>query len=281
MNMGRVRDQQIVSGVSASNSLAVLRRDAGFAPGSQVGGVINKAGVSFEPSFARSEDVHQAVRTLIDLSTVELFGKVARVPNWECMGIDTSHSLAAEQRRAWQSARNKIEDARQARSLAPPRAAAASESPAPQPRGRARSLASAVEQQIGQELAEADRGAIDLQLRRLLEAEGASGQRAWSAETGNSGVFNLVGASAQGGRACKAVDRLQQIGPQQHAGHLVLCASADGGWDVVESRVRRLAVESSPAPAPAPAASPPAPTIPVLPPGRALDDSSRFPTRRP
>ena len=55
--------------------------------GADVGGLIGKAGLSFSVSLDKSEGFAQAVRNLIDLSTIEVLGKLARVPYWECLAI--------------------------------------------------------------------------------------------------------------------------------------------------------------------------------------------------
>jgi Curli production assembly/transport component CsgG len=66
---------------TASNVLVV--RNSGRA--ANVALKIASLGVSFDASFDRREGPHQAVRTLVDLSVLELLGRQARVPFSKCL----------------------------------------------------------------------------------------------------------------------------------------------------------------------------------------------------
>jgi hypothetical protein len=81
--------------MSASNTLAVMSSGKG----ADAGAVIGKAGLSFNVALNKSEGLHQAVRTLVELSTIEVLGKLTRTPYWQCLGIDqTNPSFVAEAR---------------------------------------------------------------------------------------------------------------------------------------------------------------------------------------
>lgn len=86
LNIGRLVDRQILPGLSASNSITVVRSGIG----ADASGTIEKAGFSFNVVLNESEGFHQAVRTLIDLSTIEVLGKLTGVPYWQCLGIEQS-----------------------------------------------------------------------------------------------------------------------------------------------------------------------------------------------
>ncbi len=97
LNVGRLVTRQILPGLSANNSIAVVRTGRG----GDVGGLIGKAGLSFSVSLDRSEGFAQAVRNLIDLSTIEVLGKLARVPYWECLSIQPTNPAFRAEVRQW------------------------------------------------------------------------------------------------------------------------------------------------------------------------------------
>ncbi|MDJ0958942.1 MAG: DUF4384 domain-containing protein [Arenicellales bacterium] len=97
MNMGDIRTLEIMPSISASNSIAVVRTGAA----GEFGGTIKKFGALFEMDFTKSEGLHHAVRTLIELGSIELLGKLTRVPYWECLDIETTNPLVQEQVQKW------------------------------------------------------------------------------------------------------------------------------------------------------------------------------------
>lgn len=97
LNVGQLLTRQILPGISANNSIAVVQSGKG----ADVGGLIGKAGVSFSVSLDRSEGFHQAVRTLIDLSTIEVLGKLTRTPYWQCLDIDATNPAFRGEARTW------------------------------------------------------------------------------------------------------------------------------------------------------------------------------------
>jgi len=105
LNVGELVTRQILPGMSASNSIAVTASGAG----GDAGGVINKAGINFSVSLNRSEGFHQAVRTLIELSTIEVLGKLTRTPYWQCLGIDQSNPAFMTQAREWFDGMSEVE----------------------------------------------------------------------------------------------------------------------------------------------------------------------------
>ncbi|MDN3565347.1 DUF4384 domain-containing protein [Paeniroseomonas aquatica] len=97
LNVGRLVTRQILPGLSANNSIAVVRSGRG----ADVGGLIGKAGLSFSVSLDKSEGFAQAVRNLVELSTIEVLGKLARVPYWECLSIEPTNPAFRREARQW------------------------------------------------------------------------------------------------------------------------------------------------------------------------------------
>lgn len=97
LNVGRLVTRQILPGISANNSIAVVRTGRG----ADVGGLIGKAGLSFSVSLDKSEGFAQAVRNLVELSTIEVLGKLARVPYWECLSIEPTNPAFRAEARQW------------------------------------------------------------------------------------------------------------------------------------------------------------------------------------
>ena len=97
LNVGKLTTRQILPGISANNSMAVMQSGSG----ADVGGLIGKAGLSFSVSLDKSEGFHQAVRNLIELSTIEVLGKLTRVPYWQCLSIESTNPNFRAEARQW------------------------------------------------------------------------------------------------------------------------------------------------------------------------------------
>ncbi len=97
LNVGKLVTRQIMPGISASNSIAVVQSGKG----ADVGGFIGKAGLSLSVSLDKSEGFHQAVRNLIELSTIEVLGKLTRVPYWQCLSIESTNPNFRNEARGW------------------------------------------------------------------------------------------------------------------------------------------------------------------------------------
>ncbi|GGF15367.1 hypothetical protein GCM10011611_21430 [Aliidongia dinghuensis] len=108
LNIGKLVSRQILPGMSASNSIAVVRSGHG----GDVGGVIGKAGLTFSVALDRSEGFHQAARDLIELSTIEVLGKLTRVPYWQCLEIDQTNPTYRAEAREWYDAMGEAERVR-------------------------------------------------------------------------------------------------------------------------------------------------------------------------
>ena len=76
-------DLSLVPGVTSKNSVLTIKTGKG------ADGEINtrKFGVNFSFVQARSEGTAQALRTLAELATIELTGKLTKIPYWTCLGV--------------------------------------------------------------------------------------------------------------------------------------------------------------------------------------------------
>jgi peptidoglycan hydrolase-like protein with peptidoglycan-binding domain len=97
MNVGNLVTRQIIPGISANNSMAVAR--SGRA--GDLSGNIQKFGFNLNVSLNRGEGMHQAVRTLVELSTIEVLGKLAQVPYWRCLQIEQTNPAVVAEARDW------------------------------------------------------------------------------------------------------------------------------------------------------------------------------------
>ncbi|MBF0137085.1 MAG: DUF4384 domain-containing protein [Magnetococcus sp. DMHC-1] len=97
MNIGNLATRQILPGKNAKNSISVVRAGAG----GDADGKIGKAGLFFNLSLDRSEGPAAAVRTLIELSLIEVLGKLNEVPYWKCLDIPATSPQMMQQAREW------------------------------------------------------------------------------------------------------------------------------------------------------------------------------------
>lgn len=79
--------RQVISGITASNRIAVARRGTAV----EGGGHIKKAGILFHVALEQNEGLGAALRTLVELSTIEVLGKLAKVPYWQCLQIEQTN----------------------------------------------------------------------------------------------------------------------------------------------------------------------------------------------
>ncbi len=97
VNVADMVTRQIMAGLNATNSISVVKTGRG----ADVDGVIDKLGLMFNLAMDRSEGPHQAVRTLIELSMIEVLGKLTKVPYWRCLDIPQTSPEAMREARKW------------------------------------------------------------------------------------------------------------------------------------------------------------------------------------
>ncbi|MDR2111791.1 MAG: DUF4384 domain-containing protein, partial [Candidatus Accumulibacter sp.] len=82
LTMVSTEDLTIVPGVTSNNSVAIMRSGSG----TEAEAGYHKFGINYQMNLARSDGMSQALRNLVDLAAVELFGKLTRTPYWACLG---------------------------------------------------------------------------------------------------------------------------------------------------------------------------------------------------
>jgi hypothetical protein len=90
-------DLTLLNGVTSKNAMVILRDEKG-GDGSAT---IQKVGITFSTSFTRQESQAQAVRNLIELATIELIGKLVKVPYWSCLGVALDSPQVTEEIEDW------------------------------------------------------------------------------------------------------------------------------------------------------------------------------------
>ncbi|OYU99733.1 MAG: hypothetical protein CFE45_11805, partial [Burkholderiales bacterium PBB5] len=81
------RDLALVPGTVSKNQTTLVKE--GDALDSQA--TISKVGINFSTSFQRTDGTAQALRNMVELSAVELFGRLQKLPYWSCLGSGTDN----------------------------------------------------------------------------------------------------------------------------------------------------------------------------------------------
>lgn len=120
------KTMELLPGVTSRNSVMLQRSGEGSNFGVSVGGqqqqgqqqgqqpaqpqggggmqgtMDNKTfGISYNFSVSRSEGVGGGVRNLVELATIELFGKLLRIPYWQCLGVPATHPMVKREVGDW------------------------------------------------------------------------------------------------------------------------------------------------------------------------------------
>jgi hypothetical protein len=101
------KTMELLPGVNSRNSVMIVRTSSGTGQGDKAGfgfnATIGKIPLGFTYNFnvAQSDGLGGAARNLIELATVELFGKLLRIPYWQCLGIDATHPLVQREVEDW------------------------------------------------------------------------------------------------------------------------------------------------------------------------------------
>lgn len=99
MHLGDFFSRSLLPGIEASNQIALANKGAGTDLGARIG----KAGVDFSIFNDLSQGIGPAMRALVDLSMIELVGKWARVPYWQCVSLDQAHPEFQRELYQWYS----------------------------------------------------------------------------------------------------------------------------------------------------------------------------------
>ncbi|MCK5727553.1 MAG: hypothetical protein KAH22_12105 [Thiotrichaceae bacterium] len=82
-------DMSVVPGVTSKNTIAILSKGNSLDADAR----IKKLGIYFDMTLSRSEGKSQALRNLIELASIEIIGKLTRVPYWECLGARAPENI--------------------------------------------------------------------------------------------------------------------------------------------------------------------------------------------
>jgi len=80
----RVPDLTLIPGVTSKNTVVVARDSKGLDNGQAI---LQKGLINFSMSVNRQSGVAQALRNMVELASIELVGKLTRVPYWNCLGL--------------------------------------------------------------------------------------------------------------------------------------------------------------------------------------------------
>ncbi|MDZ7653868.1 MAG: peptidoglycan-binding domain-containing protein [Burkholderiaceae bacterium] len=83
ISVAQTSNLALLPGVSSKNVVVIARE--GDALDSQA--TIRKVGINFSTSFQRSDGTAQALRNMVELSSIELFGRLLKLPYWSCLGV--------------------------------------------------------------------------------------------------------------------------------------------------------------------------------------------------
>lgn len=90
LGMYTVKERTLIRGVRSQNTMQIVRSSSS----ADFGGLLPFASLLFEVRQDRVQGSHQTVRTLIELSMIELIGKFTKVPYWRCLALPTSDPAA-------------------------------------------------------------------------------------------------------------------------------------------------------------------------------------------
>ncbi|WP_227816016.1 DUF4384 domain-containing protein [Nitrogeniibacter aestuarii] len=87
----------LVPGVVSKNLTTIVKE--GDALDAQA--TFSKIGINFSTSFQRTDGTAQALRNMVELSSVELFGRLLKLPYWQCIGTDAKNPEVREEIEDW------------------------------------------------------------------------------------------------------------------------------------------------------------------------------------
>jgi hypothetical protein len=91
-------DLSLVHGVSSKNTIVIVREESGLGEGKAS---IQKVGITFDSIVGRQDSPSTAMRNMIELATIELVGRLVKVPYWTCLGIDANNTEVKREIEDW------------------------------------------------------------------------------------------------------------------------------------------------------------------------------------
>lgn len=97
MHLGDFRTRTLIPGLDSANEVIVGNGGQGL----DLAGRIGSYGVQFNVGRDYTQGAGGAVRTLVELATIELIGKWARIPYWQCLTLEQNHPDFQRQLHDW------------------------------------------------------------------------------------------------------------------------------------------------------------------------------------
>lgn len=97
LHMGDFRSRTMIPGLDSANEVIISSAGQGL----DLAGRIGSYGVQFNVGRDYTQGTGAAVRTLVELATIELAGKWARVPYWQCLTLEQTNPHFQQQLRDW------------------------------------------------------------------------------------------------------------------------------------------------------------------------------------
>ena len=97
LHLGDFRSRTLIPGLDSANEVIIGNGGQGL----DLAGRIGRYGVQFNVGRDYTQGTGAAVRTLVELATIELVGKWARVPYWQCLTLEQTNPNFQRQIRDW------------------------------------------------------------------------------------------------------------------------------------------------------------------------------------
>ena len=97
LHLGDFRSRTLIPGLDSANEVVIGNGGQGL----DLAGRIGRYGVQFNVGRDYTQGTGAAVRTLVELATIELVGKWARVPYWQCLTLEQTNPNFQRQMRDW------------------------------------------------------------------------------------------------------------------------------------------------------------------------------------
>ncbi len=97
LHIGDFRSRTLIPGLDSANEVIIATGGQGL----DLAGRIGRYGVQFNVGRDYAQGAGAAIRTLVDLAAIELVGKWARVPYWQCLTLEQTHPDFQRQLRDW------------------------------------------------------------------------------------------------------------------------------------------------------------------------------------
>ena len=97
LHLGDFRSRTLIPGLDSANEVIIASGGQGL----DLSGRIGDYGVQFNVGRDYAQGAGAAMRTLVELATIELVGKWARVPYWQCLTLEQTHPAFQRQLRDW------------------------------------------------------------------------------------------------------------------------------------------------------------------------------------